>query len=363
MQHPCIKISTTLRLVPYRTTTLRVVPVPAQSAGVSRPGIPAIGSLGRSAGVGEGAVAGCTGWHRRGSEHARRYPHPNRQGRSRAGNDTEGRGPRTQAAVSARGRVRADVPGGPLRRALPARRGDLHPHCGHPPPGPVVASAPLPSGPDATVTPPLPEVALGGTTDGRIGFRAQPPTSDLSAMPARMHVQPPVERYHGGLGSQPPPSQIARRQPGWPAASSDEDTPSRFDRIGLPHGRGSCGSVLSHAAASAPARRACVPLLWGDLDSVAVVSRAWPPLDVQAGERGRFPASPSTGSRGRWRHCPPASRPAGSQSTDRCHLDNSDGSSGAPEKEARLISAISQRMALPRVASELVNAIVPATRA
>ena len=64
------------------------------------------------------------------------------------------------------------------------------------PPAPVVASAPLTSEPDATVTPPLPEAALGGTTDGRIGFRAQPPTSDLSATPARMPVQPPVESYH-----------------------------------------------------------------------------------------------------------------------------------------------------------------------
>jgi hypothetical protein len=64
------------------------------------------------------------------------------------------------------------------------------------PPGPVVASAPLTSEPDATVAPPVPEAARGGTTDGRIGFRAQPPASDLSATPARMLVQPPVESTH-----------------------------------------------------------------------------------------------------------------------------------------------------------------------
>jgi hypothetical protein len=61
------------------------------------------------------------------------------------------------------------------------------------PPGRVVASAPLTSEPDVTVVPPLPEAARGGTTDGRIGFRAQPPSSDLSATPARVLVQPPVK--------------------------------------------------------------------------------------------------------------------------------------------------------------------------
>ena len=64
------------------------------------------------------------------------------------------------------------------------------------PPGPVVASAPLTSEPDATVASPLPEAARGGTTDGRIGFRAQPPASDLSATPARLLIQPPVESTH-----------------------------------------------------------------------------------------------------------------------------------------------------------------------
>ena len=64
------------------------------------------------------------------------------------------------------------------------------------PPRPVVVSAPLTSEPDATVIPPLPEAARGGTTDGRIGFPAQPPASDLSATPARVLVQPPVESNH-----------------------------------------------------------------------------------------------------------------------------------------------------------------------
>jgi hypothetical protein len=47
---------------------------------------------------------------------------------------------------------------------------------------------------------------------------------------------------------------------------------------------------------------------------------------------------------------------------DRCHLDNSNGSSGALEKEEGVISASSQGMASPRVASEALNAIAHPTR-
>jgi hypothetical protein len=248
-------------------------------------------------------------------------------------------------------------------------------------PGPVV-STPLTSGPDATATPPLPEAALGGTTDGRIGFRAQPPASDLSAMPARTLVQPPVESCHQAKAEDsavqsPEPSvagpslpPVATRVPapvpsrtGDPrerrdasSARTAEDWSGRLEasrclrrsRGGSPAGRqhratglprrDPTGSVFRTAVGrvdrfSATPRRApplgaLVPLLWGDLGSFAVAPRAWQPLDVQAGERGRFPASPRLSLAALHGSLAPVA-------TDRCHLDNSDGTSGAPEKGPR----------------------------
>ena len=95
------------------------------------------------------------------------------------------------------------------------------------PPGPVVVSAPLTPQPDATVAPPLPEAARGGTTDGRIGFPAQPPASDLSATPERAPVPPPAESNREAKAEDPEAAEPSVAGPSLPPAEARVPAPLR----------------------------------------------------------------------------------------------------------------------------------------